>query len=62
MVRLHRRQGKMIYSREKPPMEMLFWNICSFEQQKRKLIHWLDRDIPEDKKNRSIKRYDALRG
>lgn len=56
------RQRKVIYSREKSQMEILFWNIYSFEQLQRKLIRWLDGDIHEGEKIRSIERHDALRG
>ena len=62
MFRLRRRYGKVIYSRDKPPMEMMFWNICHFEQLKRELVRWLDGNIPEGKKIRSIERLDDIRG
>ena len=44
------RYGKVIYSRDKPPMLMLFWNICHFDQLKRELVRWLDEKIPEGEK------------
>ena len=53
-----RRWGKVIFSRNKPPMDMLFWNICSLEQLTRELNRWLEGDIPEGEKIRSIERYD----
>lgn len=61
-MRLCRRNEKVIYSRDKPLMEMLFWNICSFEQLHRELIRWLDEDIPEGEKIISIERHDAMHG
>ena len=62
MFRLRRRYGKVIYSRDKSPMEMMFWNICHFEQLKRELVRWLDGNIPEGKKIRNIERLDGVRG
>lgn len=43
-------------------MEILFWNICNFEQLQRELICWLDGDILESEKIKNIERHDALRG
>ena len=41
---------------------MLFWNICSFDQLKRELVHWLDGKISEGEKIRSIERFDNIFG
>ena len=62
MVRLRRRYRKVIYSIDKSPMEMIFWNICRFEQLHRELVRWLDENIPEGGKIRSIERLDAFCG
>lgn len=62
MIRLRRRYGKMIYSRDKPPIKILFWNICHSEQLQRELVRWLDKNIPEGERIRSIKRLDVVRG
>lgn len=40
---------------------MLFWNIQTFEQIQRNLICWLDREIPDGERIRSIERLDAQR-
>ena len=42
--------GNVIYSRDKPPMLMFFWSICSFDQLKRELVRWLDGKIPKGEK------------
>lgn len=55
------RKGIVVYSRVKPLMEMLFWNIQSVEQLHRNLIRWLDGEIPEDERIRSIERLNFQR-
>lgn len=50
------RYEHVIYSNVKPPMRMIFWNIQSFEQLERNLIYWLDWEINDNKRIRSIER------
>ena len=61
MLGVRRRYGKVIYSRDKPLMEMLFWNICGFDQLKRELVRWLDEKY-QNEKIRSIERLDSIFG
>src|ERR1043165_4702410 len=37
-----RRDGHVIFSPIKPPLQMKFWNIHSLEQLKRELMSWLE--------------------
>lgn len=51
---MNRRYEHVIYSNVKPPMRMLFWNIQSFEQLERNLVRWLDEEINDGERIRSI--------
>lgn len=51
-----KRNGHVCYLRTKPSMPMYFWNIQSFEQLERSLNRWLDGEINDRKKIKSIER------
>lgn len=52
-----KRYGHVCYSATKPPKKMFFWNIQSFEHLERSLKSWLDREINDERKIRSIERF-----
>ena len=48
--------GHVIYSATKPPMKMCFWNLQSFEHLEKSLKSWLDWEVNDGEKIRSIER------
>ncbi len=51
-----KRDGHVIFSPLKPPMEMKFWNIRSLDQLKRSLMSWLEGDYQPGEVIRRIQR------
>lgn len=51
-----RRNEHAFYSKTKTPTKILFWNIQSLEQLERNLNRWLDGEINDGERIRSIER------
>src|SRR3954470_10522158 len=51
-----RRNGYVIFSAVKPPMQVMFWNIQSMDQLKRTLLRFLEGEWSQGEQIRSIKR------
>src|SRR3954466_10502488 len=53
---VRRRNGYVIFSAVKPPMQVMFWNIQTMEQLKRNILRFLDGEFVPGEQIRSIKR------